>query len=348
MIVRVSILLFLLVTSVGAFAQDKMFTQAYVHPVDLNPSFSGNIDGKYRVTIAYRNQWKSFIESQFSTFALYGDIRINQDRKDDFFGAGFSVVADRTALFNANQNMINLYGSFHKSLSRGGTKYLSGGLSFGIAQRNLNYENIFFNDEFNGLDDYTLGTGENLPANNFAFMDLGLGVGYTSAFGDYSNFSIGIAVDHITGASVSFFHRAIDIEEPYPDARLDRKFTVHAGAELASNQYISLLPRLYYQRQGPLQMIAAAAIVKFDITNYDNQALHLGGGIRMNQTATSGLSPSAAYLMAGYEAGAFLIGLSHDINLSKLAAQSPGRGAFELSISFTGFYDNEESMCPTF
>lgn len=348
MILRVQVIGFLLFTVFALSAQDKLFTQAYVHPVDLNPSFSGNIDGKYRVTIAYRNQWKSFIESNFSTFGLYGDIRINQDRKDDFFGAGFSVVADRTALYNANQNMINLYGSFHKALGRGGSRYLSAGLSFGIAQRNLNYENIFFNDQFNGLDNYNLGTDENLPANNFAFMDLGLGVGYTAALSKYSNFSFGVAVDHITGSSVSFYHRAIDIEEPYPDARLDRKFTIHLGAELGSNQYISLLPRLFYQRQGPLQMIAAAAVVKFDITNYDNQALHLGGGIRLNQTATSGINPSAAYVMAGYEAGAFLIGLSHDINLSKLAALSPGRGAFELSISFTGFYDNEESMCPTF
>ena len=52
--------------------------------------------------------------------------------------------------------------------------------------------------------------------------------------------------------------------------------------------------------------------------------------------------------MAAYEVEGLLIGLSHDITTTSLSSQSPGRGAFELSISFTGLYDNEESMCPTF
>lgn len=144
-----------------AESQDRLFTQAFAHPVDLNPSFAGDVDGRYRVTVAYRDQWRSIIESSFTTMGVYGDIRINMpEREDDFFGAGFSITADRTAIFNVNQNMIALYGSYHKSLNPSRNQYLAGGISVGVAQRNLNYEAIYFNDQFNGLDQYSLSTNE--------------------------------------------------------------------------------------------------------------------------------------------------------------------------------------------
>jgi hypothetical protein len=179
-------------------------------------------------------------------------------------------------------------------------------------------------------------------------MDLGVGVSYISKLSRYSNLSLGISVDHLPGSSISFYHHSIDQDIEYPDSRIDRKFTGFVSMELGSNEYVSFLPRLLWQSEGPHQMIAAAGLVKFDITNFDTQAMHLGGGIRFNQSSTGGLKPSAYYLMAAYELEGLLIGLSHDITASKLGSQSPGRGAFELSISFTGLYDNQESMCPTF
>ena len=333
---------------VQVIAQDKLFTQSFAHPVDLNPAFSGSIDGRYRVTIAYRDQWRSIIESPFTTMGVYGDIKISQEQSDDFFGAGFSMISDRTAIYNVNQNILSLYGSYHKALNADKKQFLSAGLNFGVAQRNINYEDIYFNDQFNGLDEYSLGTAEILPSNNFGYMDLGLGVSYMSALGDYSSLSFGFSVDHIPGSSISFYNHSIEQDIEYPDAKLDRKFTAFLSMELASNEYVSVLPRIMWQREGPHQMLSAAALVKFDITNFDTQAFHAGGGVRLNQTASGGMKPSALYLMAAYEVEGLLIGLSHDITTSSLSAQSPGRGAFELSISFTGLYDNEESMCPTF
>ncbi len=336
-------------SSLDGFAQDKLFTQAFAHPVDLNPALSGAIDGRYRVTMAYRDQWRSIIESPFTTMGIYGDFKIiPNDQNDDYFGAGFSLIADRTAIYNVNQNILSLYGSYHKALNADKKKYLSAGLNFGVAQRNVNYEEIYFNDQFNGLDQYSLGTAEILPSNNFAYMDLGLGVMYMSALSDYSSLSFGLSVDHIPGSSISFYNHSIDQEIEYPDTKLDRKFTAFLSMELASNEYISLLPRILWQSEGPHKMLAAAALVKFDINNYDNQAFHLGGGVRLNQTASAGMKPSAVYLMAAYELEGLLIGLSHDITTTSLGSQSPGRGAFELSISYTGLYDNNESMCPTF
>ena len=324
-------------------------TQAFAHPVDLNPAFAGDVAGRYRVSLAYRDQWRSLVESPFTTMGVYGDLKIIPDqRKDDFFGAGFSLITDRTDLYNVNQNMISLYGSYHKALNADQGQYLSAGLNVGIAQRNMNYEHIFFDDQFNGLDEYSLGTAEILPSNNFAFFDVGFGVRYSSDLSEYSSMSFGFAIDHIPGSSISFYRHTFLSEDLLPDAKLYRKYTGFASFELATNESVSVLPRIFWQKQGPHSMIAAAALVKFDITNYDNQAVHAGAGIRLNQTTDAGIKPSAAYLLVAYDIKGLLIGLSHDIVLTSLGANSPGMGAFELSLSYTGFYENEESLCPTF
>lgn len=343
-------LFFIMVGFTSALSsQDKLFTQAFAHPVDINPSFAGVVDGRYRVSIAYRDQWRSIVESAFTTMGIYGDLKITTDaRKDDFFGAGFSLITDRTAIYNVNQNMLSLYGSYHKSLNPDMNRFLSGGINIGIAQRNINYENIFFDDQFNGLDDYSLGTAENLPANNFAFFDVGAGISYTSSMNEFSSMSLGVSVDHLPGSSISFYHHTLNPDEEFPDVKIYRKFTGYASFELASNESVSILPRLMWQKQGPHQMLSTAAVVKFDITNYDNQAFHVGAGLRMNQTTDAALKPSTAFVMAAYQLQGLLIGLSHDILLTNLSADDPGKGAFELSISFTGMYDNSESMCPTF
>lgn len=330
-------------------AQDKLLTQAFAHPVDLNPAYAGDIAGRYRVSLAYRDQWRSIIESPFTTMAIYGDIKITPDKqKHDYFGAGFSLLTDRTAFLNVNQNMLSLYGSYHKALNKDLEQYLAAGLNVGVAQRSINYENIYFNDQFNGLDEYSLGTAENLPNNNFAFMDMGLGVRYSSGASRYSGLSFGFSVDHLLGNSISFYQHSLDPDALIPDAKIDRKLTGYLSMEISPNELIAFLPRLLWQIQGPHQMIAAAGLVKFDLTDYNNSALHIGGGVRLNQTSSTGLKPSAVYLLTAYEVKGLLIGLSHDILVNNLNKGHVGKGAFELSISFTGLYDNDDSLCPTF
>lgn len=340
---------FILLSVIPARSQDRLFTQAFAHPVDLNPAYAGAIDGRYRVSAAYRDQWNSIVESPFTTMGIYGDVKITLEHQQyDYFGGGFAVIADRTGILNVNQNTLNLYGSYHKSLDANKNEFLSAGLYLGVAQRNINYEKIYFNDQFNGLNDYTLSTAEDLPANNFAFADLGIGIAYSTYMSRYSNLTFGVSVDHVPGSSVSFYKHSLELDEPKPDAKIDRKFTASLSMELASNEYVSILPRILFQTQGPHKMLAAATLVKFDISNYNTSSLHLGGGIRFNQTAADGFSTSAVYLLTAYEINGLLIGLSHDITMGGLGSVNPGSGAFELSISYTGFYENDENMCPTF
>src|SRR5690606_14744950 len=117
----------------GVSAQDKLFTQAFAHPVDLSPALTGNVEGRYRVTVAYRDQWRGLIESAFTTMSEYGEIQIpHNHRNAEFFGAGFSVASDRSAYCNVKQNLVSRFCSSHESLSPARGSFISAGLSMGI------------------------------------------------------------------------------------------------------------------------------------------------------------------------------------------------------------------------
>jgi hypothetical protein len=56
-------------------AQDKHFTQFYAAPLALNPALTGALDGKYRVSTIYRDQWRKVLDEPIKTFAVGADLR---------------------------------------------------------------------------------------------------------------------------------------------------------------------------------------------------------------------------------------------------------------------------------
>ena len=70
---------------VPGFSQDRLFTQAFAHPSDLNPAYAGAIEGRYRVSLAYRDQWRSIVESPFTTIGLFGDVKITLENRGMIF-----------------------------------------------------------------------------------------------------------------------------------------------------------------------------------------------------------------------------------------------------------------------
>jgi type IX secretion system PorP/SprF family membrane protein len=317
----------------------------------LNPALTGAFDGSYRVAGSYRDQWRGFVETPFVTFGAFGDIRFElggqQSASTDYVGIGLSFIGDKASLFDLNTNQISLSGAFHKMLDDGQSQYLSAGFYLGIVQKNLNYENLTFDDQFNGLNGYTLGTNEFLPENNYAYGDLGIGLNYTISPGNNHRFGAGLSVSHIFQPSLSLYLRTEELAELNNDINLFRKYVIYASADLTINKSFRVLPRILYQQQGPHKLVNLGGNVKFDLTKYNNNAFHLGGGIRFSNKENS-ISPSAIYLLAGMEFTGLLIGLSYDFNLDDLFQDRLGQGIFELTINYIGEYENATAFCPTF
>jgi type IX secretion system PorP/SprF family membrane protein len=330
-----------------AHAQDRYFTQFYAAPLEVNPALSGAVDGSYRVSLIYHDQWQGILDNPYQTYGVFGDLKFDVgSRSKDFAGAGIAVVADRNGVFNFNTNQISLSGAYHKLLNDRNKQYLSAGFSLGIIQRSVNYEGLIFDDQFNGLDQYNFGTREDLPENNLAHADIGIGLNYSVTPSKTMGFSAGLAIAHIVSPSISFF-RTTDGNDMAEDIKLKQRLTAYANLDLGVNEKLRVMPRMAFYSQGKALMLQAGAHARIDINKHSDNALNLGAGIRFAKELDQ-IKPASLMALTGIELGSFLMGFSYEYSLDDLASDRLGQGILEFSITFIGEYENTDNFCPKF
>lgn len=326
------------------FAQDQQFTQFYATPLTLNPGMTGGFEGRYRVGTIYRDQWRQVLENPIRTFAVAADLRFDAPGKsvhDDAFGLGLMFFTDKVSVVDFSTTQIALSMAYHKSLDSDNRQYLSLGVQGGLTQRNVNYESLEFQDEFNGVNGYTLPTGESLPGNNFAYSDFNVGLNYSARFGRSGAFFAGAALHHILEPNISFYDNSGEGDKLY------MKISGHLAANIPiKNTRTSFLPRLLYAQQGPHTQVNAGANFRTAMGKYGTTAFHIGGWARPVRTDES-FGLDAVVALVGIEFNNVLVGLSYDLNLKALSFNQR-QGAFEISIAYLGEYENEAILCPKF
>jgi len=333
-----------------AQSQDKHFTQFYASPLTLNPALSGAMEGSYRVGAIYRDQWRKVLDNPIKTFSLAADLRFDANRRkanEDAIGLGIMFFNDKVSVVDFSTTQIAVSLAYHKSLGLNDDQFLSIGIQGGLTQRNVNYGSLNFHDEFNGTTGYTGATDELLPANNFSFPDLNAGVNYTSKFSEEGRFFAGASIHHVLQPKVSFYEDPINntVKE---GGKLYPKINAQMSASIPfdrSNR-VSIQPRLLAAMQGPHMEINAGTNFRFAMGQYGGSALHFGTWARpVRNDGAFGFD--AVVALFGLEIKSMLFGLSYDLNLNALQANQR-QGAFELSISYLGDYDNEKVLCPKF
>lgn len=340
--------LFLLIPK--AQAQDKHFTQFYASPLTLNPALTGAMEGSYRVGAIYRDQWRKVLDNPIKTFSMAADLRFEANRRknsEDAFGLGIMFFNDKVSVVDFSTTQIAVSMAYHKALGLNQDQFLTLGIQGGLTQRNVNYGSLNFHDEFNLVSGYTGQTDEVLPANNFAFPDLNVGINYTSQFAGEGRFFAGASLHHILQPKISFY------EDPTTNVvqeggRLYPKINAQISASIPfdrSNR-TSMQPRVLAAMQGPHMEINAGTNFRFALGQYGSSALHFGTWARPVRN-DGGFGFDAVVALFGLEINSMLFGLSYDLNIGALQANQR-QGAFELSISYMGNYDNEKILCPKF
>lgn len=330
-------------------AQDTQYSQFYANPVYMNPALTGSHSGTYRVTSAYRNQWARSLEDPFTSFTITGDFRINLNENKkypDYAGAGLLFSADQIAAFNYNTYQIALVGAYHKALSGKQSTYLSAGAILGLGQRSVNYNRLSFEDQFNGQTGYTFGTNEILPANNFAYPELGIGLNFSTTPRKNTGFYIGGSYLHFNEPLISFYGKDEDIDVPNEDFRLKARITGHVAGSLPLNKLLTVLPRAVFNNQGQHTSITLGANLRRQIYEAEASFVHFGAWMRSTKSLTV-FQPTDATLFVGFELKGLLMGLSYDIYLREIAGEV-GTGTFEFTISYTGSHENAAQICPSF
>lgn len=325
-----------------AFSQDKHFTQFYAAPLTLNPALSGNFEGKYRVSMIYRDQWRRILENPIKSFALGADLRFDAPGKsvyNDAIGLGILFFNDKVSVLDFNTTQIALSLAYHKSLGVDNRQFLSLGLQAGLTQRSVNYESLNFHDEFDG-NGYSGTTQEDLPENNISYADYNVGLNYTARFGREGAIFAGAALHHFLQPVISFTGNKAEGDKLY------MKMSGQLSANVPLSQQVTFQPRFLVAVQGPHMELNAGANFRTEFGKYGGTALHLGGWARPVRNS-DGFGLDAVVALVGFEFNNVLVGVSYDLNLKALSANQR-QGAFELSIAYLGNYDSEEILCPKF
>jgi type IX secretion system PorP/SprF family membrane protein len=326
-------------------AQDQHFTQFYASPLLLNPALTGNIEGKYRISSIYRSQWQHVLDEPLKTASFAADLRFrtpsrNRTSKDQI-GVGFVFYNDKTGVLDFSTTQFIFSAAYHKCLDVAGKQFLSAGIQYGLSQRNVNYNSLTFHDEFNGLTGYTIPTEEILPDNNFSFNDFSAGLNYSGSFDNDFGLFAGVSLHHFLSPSVSYYGNSGEGERLYP------KISGQLATSIPVADRISLTPRALVAFQGPHLEINAGTNVKIKFGEYGGYAWQIGTWARPVKFNT-GMGLDALVLMTGVEIGSSFLGLSYDLNLTSAAKYGRRQGAFEISLTYLGEYENEEILCPKF
>ncbi|MGB3548740.1 MAG: PorP/SprF family type IX secretion system membrane protein [Saprospiraceae bacterium] len=347
-------LLILLLSAGGLHAQDQHFSQFFASPLTLNPALTGQFDGKYRASIIHRDQWRQMLETPFITTSAAADFRYylkpKQRRSRDAIGVGMVFYNDRIAEINFNTNQIMVSAAFHKALNPKNSQYLSIGAQLGIAQRNISYDLLTFEDEFDGNNVYSNPTGEQLPENNFAYFDMQVGLNYTYAPQRGTSVYAGVAMFHVLRPEQSFYASIVPIdpnEEPASE-KIFQKYTAYLNFGIPLGKAVKFSPRALLYVQGPHQAANVGAGFRFLLNEIGGTAFHVGGWARPVRSDTQ-FNMDAAIGMVGLEFSNILLGLSYDIGLSNLSGSGQRRNAFELSVSYLGEQEEDDAvLCPKF
>ena len=297
-------------------AQDIHFSQFLAAPYTLNPALTGAFDGDARFTANQRTQWRS-ITTPYQTLGGFIDLR-NAGVKN--FHPGLSVYNDKAGDSKFKTFQFNLSAAYSILLNRSNNHKITAGIQTGITQRRIDYDNLNFDNQYNGIKyDPQLNSGEDFARIDYMYFNLNTGVIWSFRINKEINISSGFAVFNINKPDQSFYDRE--------KINLDRRYTLFCKAEFRLNRQTHILPSLLMMRQGSYQENLLGSSVKFTLEDVigQNTAIYAGTWFRMRD---------AGYLLIGMDYNDLYVGISYDFNYSNLVPASNYKGGFEVSVIY--------------
>ena len=320
----------LIVISPVISAQDIHFSMFYSSPLTLNPALTGANEGTYRAAAIYRNQWRS-VSTPYNTFAGSFDIKLLEDKlKNDIFGVGALIQSDQSGDGKLTSTSAMLSAAFHKGLDKNHKHFLGIGAQFAFSQNSLKWQQLAFPDQFSGTDfNLTQSNGENISKPTINFFDLNAGLLEQSTFNDIVSNMIGFSVYHLAEPKESFLGQNV---------KLSNRFTVHDGLRIKAAQNFYVCPNFIYQYQNKAQEVNLGSSFEYHIPGAKTETVaSIGGWYRIGD---------AAIITAGMEYYKVRLMFAYDINTSSLKPATNDRGAFELSIIYTGIIKTKSLNYP--
>jgi type IX secretion system PorP/SprF family membrane protein len=324
-----------------ANAQDPHFSQFFEAPLLRNPSLAGIFAGDVRVQAVYRNQWQS-VTNPYQTGSINFEYKQPVGRGNDFITTGAQILYDRAGITNFTTTNIYPALNFHKSLNDSKSKYLSLGIMGGYVQRRIDRSKITTNNQFDGTGyNPSLSDGETLTKFSYHYWDGSVGLSFNSSIAgsetDY--YFVGVAYHHFNRPKNSFYVN--------PPVELNPKLVFSAGVNFSLDDESSIVLQGDYSKQGDYsEAIGGATYARKIGGDYTSPqyVIYFGGYLRWKD---------AFIPVVKLDYTPFSVAFSYDVNISALKTASQYRGGFEVSLTYAGFLDRNNStknavLCPKF
>jgi type IX secretion system PorP/SprF family membrane protein len=314
-----SVIFLLLCIQKLSVAQDIHYSQFNASPKNLTPAQTGLFDGDWRFVGNYRSQW-SAIPVPYKTFSLASDTRLKTKLKNDIPAAGLVINTDQAGDSRFTTLQVLVSGAYIKKLTEDSTNFISLAIQPGFTTKSFNINALTFDNQYNGdVFDKSLNSGENFSKTRITYFELGGGVAYLWRKTARKQVNIGVSALHLNRPKQSFFGD--------DEIKLDVKTCVSGLAEFPVAEKIDVIPTFLYQSQGKFKETVVGGFGKYYLkpVNGITTAVSLGAFYRLKD---------AFIMVANMDYKNFNVGISYDVNTSKLIAATNQRGGFEVSVIY--------------
>lgn len=308
-----------------SYGQDFHLTQEFESPLTLNPATAGMQTQALRAHLQQRTQWRQVATKPYLTEVL------SYDQPYGGFGVGAYIMNNTAGAGRLNEFHF-LPNIAYMITERNDQYHISTGVQFGFIHKSLNMDRLSFEDQYNpltGTFEETWSNNEPVIQTSETLFDLNFGAHFytmetlapfkkktagASAFPLYA----GLSAFHLTQPKEKFLGG---------DGVLYRKWVGYAGGLYKFHEDFGVEANVMYMRQAKNNDLVMSAIVYYKMQrNSDQYFLMLGPQFRWKDAAI-------VFLGCVYED--FRVGLTYDINVSKLKYYSRYRGGFEFSVTYT-------------
>ncbi len=271
--------IFFLSIGMSIQAQDFVFSQFHLSPLNLNPALTGTNCGD-QVIVNYRDQWRNVLaDAAYKTLSVSYDKSL-QLKNGNVIGVGAKFTNDEAGRTSFTKRNSSLLFSYQKRIFENNETehFVIGGLESGLGQYTGDFSNLRWGTQHNGDGgfDSTLVSGEDFDDSVF-FADFATGVSYRIKFDEQRSFSIGASVNHLSKPNVSFSETG--------DSRLYRRFALHASYDLKLSEQLLVSPRVAYYDQGPSELTVGSLGIKYLFKNHSLEANVGGRFVPVGETA---------------------------------------------------------------
>ena len=328
---KILLIVALFLSSKG-YGQDIHFSSTSFNPMFYNPAMTAFSNEKFRFSTIYRNQWQT-ISPGYNTFFSALEFQPYFSSANSMgIGLGISFANDVAGSLSYGERDFAISSSFFKSLDRNDRTYLS----IGVAVMHKNWSYDISAIQFNPNNIYD----DNITYDNLNTFDANLGFSFQYAKDEQHLFSIGASIFHLNTPSFTY----IKDNENYIHRRI---FTnISYLFPIKNSENLTLNPKIFFSHQHNYSEILAGTDLNIKLIDAIFTTQILSCGLYMRNLDAIIISPSFRY-------NNFFVGMSYDVNISRLNKVSHTYGGVELwiSYSFSPYYSNQKQTkipCPIF